>query len=62
MKHSYQIEPRRVELGGGWRLHLLEDEEEVGGGVFGVTTEFGKNSTLKNLQLSIFATDGNGLK
>lgn len=36
MKHSYQIEPRPVELGGGWRLQLLEDEEEVGGGVFSI--------------------------
>jgi hypothetical protein len=32
--YSYQIKPRPVELGGGWRLQLLEDEEEVGGGVF----------------------------
>jgi hypothetical protein len=31
---EYRIEPRPVELGGGWRLHLLEDGEEVGGGVF----------------------------
>lgn len=34
MKHSYEITPRPVELGGGWRLHLLEDGVEVGGGVF----------------------------
>jgi hypothetical protein len=31
---SYQINPRSPELGGGWRLQLLEDGEEVGGGVF----------------------------
>ena len=31
---SYQIDPRPAELGGGWRLRLIEDGEEVGGGVF----------------------------
>lgn len=39
MKHSYQIEPRPPELGGGWRLQLLEDEEEVGGGVFPIEVD-----------------------
>lgn len=39
MKHSYQIKPRPVELGGGWRLQLLEDEEEVGGGVFPINAD-----------------------
>jgi hypothetical protein len=34
MSHSYQIDPRPPELGGGWKLKLLEDGEEVGGGVF----------------------------
>ncbi len=33
-KYSYKIEPRPTKLGGGWRLHLIEDGEEVGGGVF----------------------------
>lgn len=33
---SYQIEPRPAALGGGWRLRLFEDAEEVGGGVFPV--------------------------
>ena len=30
----YEILPRPVELGGGWRLRLLELGQEVGGGVF----------------------------
>ncbi len=30
----YEIAPRGPELGGGWRLRLIEDGEEVGGGVF----------------------------
>jgi len=34
MKHSYEINPRPVELGGGWQLRLLENGEEAGGGVF----------------------------
>lgn len=34
MSYSYEIISRPVELGGGWRLRLLEDEKEVGGGVF----------------------------
>ena len=33
-EHSYQIDPRPLELGGGWRLRLIENGEEVGGGVF----------------------------
>ena len=32
--YRYEITPRPVNLGGGWRLRLLEDGEEVGGGVF----------------------------
>lgn len=31
MKYSYEILPRTA---GGWRLRLLEDGEEVGGGAF----------------------------
>lgn len=34
MKHTYEVEPRPEILGGGWRVRLLEDSEEVGGGVF----------------------------
>lgn len=33
-EYSYEILPRPVELGGGWRLRLLEGDVEVGGGVF----------------------------
>lgn len=39
MKHSYEILSRPPELGGGWRLQLLEDAEEVGGGVFPVVDD-----------------------
>lgn len=34
MNYSYEINPRPVELGGGWRLRLLDGDTEVGGGVF----------------------------
>jgi len=33
-EYRYQIEPRPETLGGGWRLRLFVDTEEVGGGVF----------------------------
>lgn len=39
MKYCYEINPRPVELGGGWRLRLLEDGEEVGGGVFPIALD-----------------------
>ena len=39
MKYSYEITPRPVELGGGWRLQLLENGEEVGGGVFPIVDD-----------------------
>ena len=32
--YEHQIEPRPLGLGGGWRLRLRDDDEEVGGGVF----------------------------
>ena len=32
--YTYEILPRLAELGGGWRLRLLERGQEVGGGVF----------------------------
>jgi hypothetical protein len=39
MKYGYEITPRPVELGGGWRLQLLEDGAEAGGGAFPVPAE-----------------------
>ena len=36
MQYSYEIASRPVELGGGWRLRLLENDMEVGGGLFPV--------------------------
>ena len=35
---NYLINPRPVELGGGWILKLYEDGEEMGGGVFPLVT------------------------
>lgn len=34
MNYGYEIKPRPLELGGGWRLYLLEDGRDVGGGIF----------------------------
>lgn len=33
-RYRYIITPRSADLGGGWRLRLLEDGAEVGGGVY----------------------------
>ena len=38
-KYTFEINPRPVELGGGWKLRLLEAGEEVGGGVFPASTD-----------------------
>jgi hypothetical protein len=35
-RYDFEIVPRRAELGGGWRLYLLDNGVEVGGGVFPV--------------------------
>jgi len=32
--YRYEIEPRSAVLGGGWRLRLMRDDQEAGGGVF----------------------------
>lgn len=34
MSLSFEIIPRLPEVGGGWRLRLLQDDVEVGGGIF----------------------------
>ncbi len=39
MKRTYEIHPRPANLGGGWKLTLLEDGVEAGGGVFALPEE-----------------------
>lgn len=39
MHYTYEITPRPADLGGGWRLRLMEDGEEVGGGVFPIADD-----------------------
>lgn len=39
MSYSYEITPRPAELGGGWKLTLLQDDQEAGGGVFPIPQE-----------------------
>jgi len=39
MRYSYEIAPRPAELGGGWKLRLLDGGEEMGGGVFPVADD-----------------------
>lgn len=38
-RYDTEIIPRAAALGGGWRLFLLDNGLEVGGGVFPVTTD-----------------------
>ncbi|ECV5707781.1 hypothetical protein F2K45_24445 [Salmonella enterica subsp. enterica] len=49
MQISHEIAPRPDSLGGGWRLRLLEDGVEVGGGVFPpeVTSETSMEAALQ---------------
>lgn len=39
MGRSYEIHPRPADLGAGWNLKLVENAQEVGGGVFPVEEE-----------------------
>lgn len=32
MKRTYEIHPPPADIGGGWKLALLEDGQEAGGG------------------------------
>ena len=34
----YEVTSRSTDLGGGWKLALLEDGQEAGGGVFPIAT------------------------
>lgn len=43
-EHRFEIEPRPINLGGGWRLRLLEDDTEVGGGVYPPEPDLGITS------------------
>ncbi len=35
--YAYEINPRPAEIGGGWCLRLIENGQDVGGGVFPIT-------------------------
>ena len=37
--YRYEIMPRPASVGGGWQLRLLEDDVEIGGGVFPASTD-----------------------
>jgi len=39
MSYSYEIKLRPAELGGGWKLTLLQDGQEAGGGVFPIAQD-----------------------
>lgn len=65
-RYSYEITAQPTELGGGWRLQLLQDVEEVGGGEFPLppATPAGAaiwwenlNDTQRSHSLGLDATD-----
>jgi hypothetical protein len=39
IEYWYKIDQRPANVGGGWELRLLQDGEEVGGGVYPAGTE-----------------------
>lgn len=43
-KYRTEIDPQPADLGGGWRLRLIENGKEVGGGVFPLTAYEGAAS------------------
>ncbi len=57
-EYNYEILPRPMKLGGGWRLRLLEGDVEVGGGVF-PPSEFAENEAHA-LQLAYFDAEDEG--
>jgi hypothetical protein len=52
MPFSYRITPRPPELGGGHKLTLMENDVEVGGGVFPPTP--GSQTPMEYAQLETF--------
>lgn len=38
-RYDYEIVPRAADLGGGWRLYLIDNGVDVGGGVFPVAAD-----------------------
>ena len=52
IEYSYQIDPRSADLGGDWRLCLLESGDEVGGGVFPLS----EYASAENAEANIFDT------
>ena len=47
---SFEITSRPADLGGGWRLRLLEDGQEAGGGVFPIADSDGAAAYAEALQ------------
>lgn len=46
--YGYLIRPRSEELGGGFSLHLLEGDKEVGGGVFPLEAGADRENALRD--------------
>jgi hypothetical protein len=56
-RYRYEVTPRPEEVGGGWKLQLIEDDEEVGGGIFEATDE-GYQDALDQGEEFVWGTNG----
>jgi hypothetical protein len=59
--YRYEITARDSALGGGWRLRLLEDGEEVGGGVFPLAEYLAEADGDLVLALDLAHADASGV-
>lgn len=54
-EYSYQIDPRTVDLGGGYRLRLIEGCEEMGGGVFPLAAYADEHDDTEQQDIAAYA-------
>lgn len=50
--YRYEIMPRPASVGGGWQLRLLEDDVEMGGGVFPASADEADRATAYDSALA----------
>lgn len=50
MAYTYEINPRPAALGGGWQVRLLDEGEEVGGGVFPGVRGSGRHRLVERIK------------
>jgi hypothetical protein len=60
-EYRYEITARDSALGGGWQLRMLEDGEEVGGGVFPLAVYLDEADGDLVLALDLAHADASGV-